>query len=157
MLYQCKRYEQITALRSHEEINNLSRHPQKHCNSKCFNPGITSKHPLPYGREDYQYHCITYRHGVDQHIRKIHVIQQVVIPQTIIQIRNKVPCKHKKHTPEEFGISQGKCKYFLYLHVHIIKNRIFFCLRLQEYFKQHQRKTKIPKYWDLTFRPLQYP
>ena len=76
------------------------------------------------------------------------MVEQVEVPQTVVEVCHKVPNKLKNHAVEELFIFEGQGENIGYFNAFRLLIWIFLCFRLNKYLYQHQQESKISEYDD---------
>ncbi len=71
------------------------------------------------------------------------MIEQMIIPQAVIQVAHEIPCEHHQHTQQELAIVKRQCENLTQAHLRILCMRFLLCTRLQTDVEQHQQEGEI--------------
>lgn len=143
MLNDAQRNIHERGARRKEKVEELGRYPNQYRDAEGFNPRILSQQTSPEARGEQQDKRVHDRHGVDQRVRKMNVVQQVIAPDAVGDVRDVVPCKHEQHAQQEFAILEWQRENLRKLDVGFIFHRIFLRHRLNGDFDQNQSECDI--------------
>lgn len=143
MLNDAQRNIHERGARRKEKVEKLGRHPNQYRDAEGFNPRILAQQTSPEARGEQQDERVHDRHGVDQRVGKMNVVQQMITPDAVGDIRDVVPCKHEQHAQQEFAILEWQRENLRKLDVGFVFYRIFLRHRLNGDFDQNQSECDI--------------
>ena len=71
------------------------------------------------------------------------MVQQMKVPQAVIQVRNEIPGKLQKHAGQKFVVAKRQNKYVGQFDIRCFFIRVFFGAGLNEDVDQYQHKGKV--------------
>lgn len=101
------------------------------------------EYPTPEFAGHQQNNGVAHGHTIEQSVRKTKMVQQMVVPQTIVQVAVVVPNEHQNHAQQEFAVVEGQSEHLDQLQFGSRGLRIFLGAGLHPHVDQHKNKRKV--------------